>query len=56
MSYTGTSTDDWMTDGWVTAALFEVPAGPLGWMNGIQTCGYGFWRGDGAEYFYYALR
>ncbi|MFC4595728.1 DUF3237 family protein [Sphingobium tyrosinilyticum] len=56
MSYTGCASSQYAKHSWVTAALFEVPSGPHDWMNEVQTVGYGFFRGDGAEYFYYALR
>lgn len=56
MSYTGCASPQYPKHTWVTAALFEVAQGPHAWLNEVQTVGYGFYRGDGAEYFYYALR
>lgn len=55
MSYTGVASDQYAHHSWRTAALFEVPAGPHDWLNDVQACGFGRWKGDGAEYDIYAL-
>jgi Protein of unknown function (DUF3237) len=54
MSYLGTKPA--VYDGtYMTATVFEVPAGPYDWLNQVQAVGAGRWMGDGAQYTVFAL-
>jgi Protein of unknown function (DUF3237) len=56
MSYVGVYSTAYPDQSWVTAILFEVPAGPYAWLNEVQAVGVGRTFGGGTEYKVYALK
>jgi hypothetical protein len=56
MSYVGVYSAAYPDHSWMTATLFEVPAGAYAWLNEVQAIGVGRTFGGGAEYKVYVLK